>query len=297
MKSGKIGVVGAGLIGGSIAALATKKKKQVICFGRNTARLKKAVKLGICAEATSDLARVGECGIVFLATPVDTIIDLGRKIIPFMRKGAVLSDVGSVKSEICRSLFPAAKKRGILFAGAHPMAGGEKTGFENAHADLFKNTNVFIAGGENSSPHARKVIGKFWKSAGAKCISIEPGKHDEFTSITSHLPHLISFCFAEYFFRFEKTHPSVSDAAAGSFKSITRIAKSSPVLWSEVFSQNRKNVLRHSRDFRKCLDTMISAIEKKSSALNTLEKISKNYEKYENKTSRKNKRNRKNTPG
>ncbi|MCD6311416.1 MAG: prephenate dehydrogenase [Elusimicrobia bacterium] len=297
MKKDKIGVVGAGLIGGSIAALLTKKKKQVICFGRNPARLKKAVKAGICAEATTDFSRAGECGVIFLCTPVDTIIELGKKIIPFMRKGAVLTDAGSVKSKICASLAPAAKKRGVFFAGAHPMAGSEKSGFENARADLFQGTVVFIGTGKHSSPRARKVIEEFWKSAGAKCVSIEPRKHDEFVSMTSHLPHLISFCFADCFFRFEKKHPSSGAAAAGSFKSITRIAKSSPVLWSGVFSQNSKNVIKQARDFRKCLDSMILSLEKKSSPLAALKKITGNYEKFENKTSEKNKRNRKNTRG
>jgi len=297
MKNDKIGVVGAGLIGGSIAALLTKKKKQVICFGRNKARLKKAVKSGICAEATTDFSRAGECGVIFLCTPVDTIIKLGKEIIPFMRKGAVLTDVGSVKSKICKSLSAAAKKKRILFNGAHPMAGSEKSGFENASAGLFKGTVVFIAKGKTSSPLAGRIIEKFWKSAGAKCVSIEPRKHDEFVSMTSHLPHLISFCFAECFFRFEKKHPSAAAAAAGSFKSITRIAKSSPVLWSGVFSQNSKNVVKHARDFRKRVDEMILSLEKKSSSLAALKKISKNYEKSGNKARQKNKRNRKYTRG
>ncbi|MEA2081972.1 MAG: prephenate dehydrogenase [Elusimicrobiota bacterium] len=297
MKNDKIGVVGAGLIGGSIAELLTKKKKQVICFGRNTARLKKAVRLGICAESTTDLSRAGECGLIFLCTPVDTIIKLGKKIIPFMKKGAVITDVGSVKKEICASLAPLAKKRGVLFSGAHPMAGSEKTGFENARSDLFKGTVVFTAKGKNSSPRARKAVEKFWKSAGAECMGIEPQKHDEFVSVTSHLPHLISFCFADCFFRFEKKHPSAGDAAAGSFKSITRIAKSSPVLWSGVFSQNRKNIIKQACDFRKRLDAMILSLGKKSSPLKALKKISENYEKFENKTGKKNKRNRKNTRG
>ncbi|MBA3065479.1 prephenate dehydrogenase, partial [bacterium] len=138
---------------------------------------------------------------------------------------------------------------------------------------------------------------KFWCGAGAKCINIFPEKHDEFTALTSHLPHLISFCFAEHFCRFEKKHSDVRDAAAGSFESITRIAKSSPFLWSEIFAQNRFNMLKHACNFRKCFDKMLAGFENKSSALTELKKISRDYEKFENKSRRKNKRNHKNTGG
>ncbi|MBA3052278.1 prephenate dehydrogenase [bacterium] len=292
MKNDKIGVVGAGLIGGSIAAYALEKKKEVICFGRNPSRLKKALRSGICSEVSTDLSRAGECDIIFLSTPVDTIIELGKKIIPFMKKGALLTDVGSVKRQICASLFPAAKKRGVSFCGAHPMAGSEKTGFENARSDLFKGTVVFIAKGKNSSAQGGKILQRFWAGAGAECVSIDPEKHDAFTSVTSHLPHLIAFCFAESFCRFEKKHPSVRDAAAGSFESITRIAKSSPALWSAVFAQNRKALILRARDFRKSLDAMILSIEKKTSPLRTLKKISGNYEKSDNQAGKKNKRKR-----
>jgi len=292
MKKGKIGVVGAGLIGGSIAAHAVKKKKEVICFGRNPARLKKALCSGICTEVTTDLARAGECSIIFLSTPVDTIIGLGKKIIPFMSKGAVLTDVGSVKAEICASLFPEAKKRDILFCGAHPMAGSEKTGFENASADLFRDTVVFVAKGGNSSSRGGKIVREFWTGAGAECVGIEPEKHDEFASLTSHLPHLIAFSFAESFCRFEKKHRSVRDAAAGSFENITRIAASSPFLWSAVFAQNRKNIIRRAKDFRKSLDAMILSLEKKESTLNTLKRINRSYESYADQACKKNKRNR-----
>jgi prephenate dehydrogenase len=274
----KIGVVGAGLIGGSIAAHAFRKGKKVICFGRNPLRLKKALRAGICGEVSTDLSRAGECGMVFLATPVDSIIDLGRKIIPFMKKGSCLTDVGSVKAEICAELFPAAKKRGVLFCGTHPMAGSEKTGFENASPDLFRGSVVFIAKGRNSSARGAELVEKFWKSAGARCVRIEPPEHDALTSAASHLPHLIAFCFAEFFSRFEKKHPGARRACAGSFESVTRTAASSPLLWSAVFAQNRKNLLRHARDFRKSLDRMILTLEKKRSALKNIEKIKRDFE-------------------
>lgn len=277
----KIGIVGAGLIGGSIAAHALKKGNEVLCFGRNPLRLKKALRAGICSEVTRDFSRAGECGIVFLATPVDSIIGLGHKIIPFMKKGSCLTDVGSVKAEICAELFPAAKKRGILFCGAHPMAGSEKTGFENASADLFRGSVVFIAKGSNSSSRAAGIVGGFWRGAGAECVSIDPREHDALTSVTSHLPHLIAFCFAESFSRFEKKHSSVRRAAAGSFESISRIAASSPCLWSAVFAQNRKNLIRQGSDFRKSLDRMLLALEKNQSTLSKIEKIKRDFKKCE----------------
>ncbi|PIU18711.1 MAG: hypothetical protein COT16_01350 [Elusimicrobia bacterium CG08_land_8_20_14_0_20_44_26] len=278
----KIGIVGAGLIGASLAKKLTSSGFEVICVGRNRKHLLKARTLGVCSEISTDLSDLSRCDIVVVSTPVDVIIEISKKIIPLMKKGAVITDVGSVKSNICARLSVFAKKCGVSFVGAHPMAGSEKSGCENARSDLFEKSSVFITPVKETNRNALKVVAEMWEKTGASCLITRPARHDRFAAVASHLPHLISFCFMEMFLDFEKKNGKAKEAAAGSFRDITRVAKSSPAVWNAIFKENRAFLSKNVKVFINKLENMMECLKSRK-LTGRLNKIKTGYEKIENK--------------
>jgi len=283
----RIGIVGPGLIGGSIGKFYTSCGKEVICFGRNKNHLQLAKREGVCGEFSIDLSKVNGCGIVVVCTPVDVIVKISKRIIPFMKKGSILIDAGSVKEKICREIHPFAKKHGINFVGCHPMAGSEKSGCINSSDDLFRETNVLLTPGAGTGKDVLKKVKKFWNDLGAYCFIIQPEKHDEVAALTSHLPHVISFCFMEVFLGYLKKNKISPAFIAGSFKSLTRISKSSPVLWNAVFRQNETEIIKHIKKFVVELNNLKKNINGRK-LLKTLTDIRNAYEGFENKARKKN---------
>jgi len=190
----KIGIIGPGLIGGSIGKFYTGR-------GRNRNHLQLAKREGACGSVSVDLSKVSNCDIVAVCAPVDVIVEISKRVIPFMKRGSILIDAGSVKSEICRKVGPFAKRYGINFVGCHPMAGSEKSGCINSRKDLFRGTNVLLTPAKGTKKRVLDDVKKFWRATGAECFIVSPAGHDEFIALTSHLPHVISFCFTEMFLR------------------------------------------------------------------------------------------------
>ncbi|MFH1352508.1 MAG: prephenate dehydrogenase [bacterium] len=283
----KIGIVGPGLIGGSIGKFYKAKGKDVVCFGRNKDRLRIAKREGVCGDFSTDLSKAGGCGIVAVCTPVDVITQISKSVIPFMKKGAILIDTGSVKSEICRKVHPFAKRYGIEFVGCHPMAGSEKSGCINSRGDLFRGTNVLLTPVSGTGKGALKKVKKFWSDLGADCSVVRPDKHDEFAALTSHLPHVISFCFTEMFLSYLKKSKISPAFIAGSFKNMTRVSKSSPFSWNAIFKQNSPEINRHIKKFTGTLDNFKKNINDRR-LLKKLNDIRNAYEGFENKTRKKN---------
>ncbi|MCD6412923.1 MAG: prephenate dehydrogenase [Elusimicrobia bacterium] len=279
-----LGIVGAGLLGASIGRFYSDKTN-VICFGRNANHLRQAKKLAACRSFSTDYRAIKNCDFVVLATPVDVIIKLAGKIVPLMKKDAILTDVGSVKGEICRKIHPLCARYGIKFVGSHPMAGSEKSGCRWSRADLFKKTTVLITPLAGTDKNAVEKVKKFWRRLKANCVLVSPEKHDEFVAITSHLPHIISFSFAGQFLKFASKNRNIDKFTAGSFADLTRTAKSNPYLWSAIFRQNKKNIQKHLQAFLKAVSVLGRNINSKK-----LEKILKNikvsYEKFENQKSK-----------
>lgn len=282
-KIKNLGIVGAGLLGASIGKFYSKKTN-VICFGRNAKHLRYAKKVGSCESFSTDYRTIKKCDFVVLATPVDVILKLGEKIIPLMKKNAILIDVGSVKEKICEKLHPLCQRHGIKFVGCHPMAGSEKSGCMWSRENLFEKTNVLITPVTGTNRNAVKKVKNFWRRLGATCFEITPARHDKFVALTSHLPHIISFSFARQFLKFASKNRQTGKFVAGSFRDLTRTVKSNPFLWASIFNQNKENIKKHIRTFLKS----VRWIEKNlsdSKLEKILGEIKNSYEKFENKKS------------
>lgn len=248
-----IGVVGLGLMGGSLAAACRKKfpKSRVIGISRNSAVVREAVSKKWVHAGGSDLKHlVPACDLIVLCTPVDTLKSLLKKIDSFAKPGALVTDVGSVKGEIC-AWAAKQKFRNISFIGAHPMAGSHKRGIEAANRDLYTGHLTFIIKGQGT---AYKTVKNFWKKISGRVIEINAAQHDKVVAEISHLPHAVAACLVQ------SARSSSLKFAAKGFLDSTRIAQADSSIWVPIFLANRREVLKALGIFQKNVKTFQKAL-------------------------------------
>ncbi|MFH0947391.1 MAG: prephenate dehydrogenase/arogenate dehydrogenase family protein [Elusimicrobiota bacterium] len=271
-----VSIIGVGLIGGSIG-LALKEfsvhqvgspvtkssevgVKKIIGIGRNLNRLKVAKKLGAVDEITTDIKEgVKDADIVFVCLPVGLIAKTVKNIIPFCKKGAIITDIGSVKapivSEVEKFLFPIPYPLSPAFIGGHPIAGSEKTSVKHSFAELFQHTVVVLTPTKKNTKKSLNMLKKIWQNMGAKVKIMKPAKHDEIISFTSHLPHIVAFALVNSVDNLE--------FAGNGFKDTTRIASSAPEMWADIIFNNRTNVRQAIKKFKKELSKIENAKSQK----------------------------------
>lgn len=252
-----LAIVGVGLLGGSVAlaARANRVASRIIGIGRNAKRLQAAVDAGLIDEFASDPA---ECDaawdFVVVGTPVDRIADDVLRIASVSRPGTVIADVGSVKRSVCAALENALPD-GVQFVGSHPLAGSEKTGFEAARADLFKDRVTIVTPTKGTSPDALKIVESFWSALGSRVIRLTIDEHDAALARTSHLPHVVASALAT---RVKDNH---REFAASGFRDTTRIAAGDPSLWVSILLSNADTVLSELAEFSEHLNEFTRAIQ------------------------------------
>jgi len=268
-KIKKIVILGVGLMGGSLSLALRKKFPGVsICgFARSQKSYDKLKKIRVLNRVERDLKNVVEnADLVVLALPVEVIISYFKKIAPFLKKGAIVFDLGSSKGVIEKSIAKCLPK-GVSFVGCHPLCGSEKSGAEFSKRDLYQGGVCLITSPSQSK--ATKKIKKIWEELGSKVIFISPQRHDKFLSYLSHLPHIISFSLTK---GFPKDHLKFT---LQSFKDLTRISISPASVWAEIFLSNKKNVLVDLNRFIKTLKKFESLIKKsdKDKIIDLIKKI------------------------
>jgi len=255
----KVAIIGVGLIGGSMG-LALRKKglaKEVVGFFRHRETLVKAKKKGLITKATMNLKEaVKNADLIILATPVDTIIKLATKIRRLLKKGAIIIDVGSTKLKVVKEI-ERILPNGVYFIGCHPLAGSDKSGPESANINIFKGSICILTPTRNTDKRALAKIKRFWQSFGAQVKILSPAEHDKIISFTSHLSHLVSFaivdCVPEKYLQF----------IGSGFRDTTRLASSSPVLWRDICSSNRGEILKAISKFENSLSKFKKYLQKK----------------------------------
>jgi prephenate dehydrogenase len=242
----KIAIIGVGLLGGSIGLAARKFRiaGEIAGFVRREKTIKECEKVGALDYATMDLsAVVSNADLVILCTPLAQMRSLVEHCVPALKRGAIVTDVGSVKAGVVRELESLVTKAGAHFVGSHPMAGGEKTGVAAARADLFQNAACVVTPTKRSSAQAVRKLERFWKSLGARVLKLPPEQHDLFVSRTSHLPHVVAATLANLVL--SPSQPKgQSQLCATGFRDTTRIASGSPEMWRDIALANRKHVAR-----------------------------------------------------
>jgi len=242
----RLALVGIGLIGSSLARVARREglAAEIVCCARREATRDTALALGIVDHAYADPAAcVAGADLVILCTPVGSYADLAAAIATALAAGAILSDVGSVKQAVVRDVGPHVPD-GVHFIPGHPVAGTEHSGPEAGFAELFQGRWCILTPPPGADADAVLRLRTFWEKAGSQVVEMDPAHHDKVLAITSHLPHLIAYTIVGTATDLEESLRSeVVKYSAGGFRDFTRIAASDPVMWRDIFLDNREAVL------------------------------------------------------
>ncbi len=235
----RVAIIGVGFMGGSLG-LALKKHglaSEVAGISHRQVTLEKAIELKAIDEGFTDLPKgVASADLVVLAAPVQAIIQQFSLINPHLKRGCLVTDMGSVKADIVERAESVLAAPG-MFVGSHPLAGSEKKGVENAYADLFANARCIMTPTAKTSPLAKEKIKFLWTKLGCQVEVLSPEDHDRIFAQVSHLPHLLAYALVGSIPKEYLAH------APQGLKDSTRIAASSPQMWNDIFLANPKNVL------------------------------------------------------
>ena len=256
----KVAIIGLGLIGGSVG-LGLKKASadiQIMGIPHREETVAEALKRGAIDAGTTDHVKgVADADVVFICTPINLIIPILREIAPVLKKGAVVTDVGSTKAEIvsqAEKIMP----KGAYFVGGHPMAGKEQVKLEAAETDLFKEKVWILTATSRTSKKALLEVDKLISLLGAKTMEMEPRIHDLALAGISHAPLAVAAALVNSVAEAEKGKDEMKLCAASGFRDTTRIASGDPILGVDMFTTNKKAVLKTLSAFKKVL----SRIEK-----------------------------------
>lgn len=240
----KITIVGVGLLGGSLGMAIRSRRlaRRVMGFVRRAASVNESKRAQAVDAATQDLkAAVADADLVVLCTPLAQMRPLVRQILPVLKRGAIVTDVGSVKASVVKELESLVAKAGAHFIGSHPMAGAEKTGVTAARADLFVNAVCVVTPTKKTNKAALRKVEQFWKAVGSHVLELSPETHDALVSRSSHLPHVVAATLASLVLA--PTNPRQQAAlCANGFRDTTRIASGSPEMWRDIALANRRNL-------------------------------------------------------
>ncbi|HHU32344.1 MAG: prephenate dehydrogenase/arogenate dehydrogenase family protein [Zhaonellaceae bacterium] len=262
----QISIIGLGLIGGSIGLAVKKNNPQIKVIGIDvkTDNLNLAIKRNAIDQGTTDLKTgVIESDIVFLATPINTMYEIAKLISPFLKKQAIVTDVGSCKVEVTNNLEKILPTT-CNFVGGHPMAGSEQAGMAHADPYLFQNAVYVLTPTEKTNPKAVKDLSDLLKSIGANVIEMVPSRHDLIVAAVSHLPHLLAVNLVNSVGEYAEKDDLTLMLAAGGFRDTTRIAMGNEDIWSDIFISNVGMILQVLQTFNINLAKLESFISQKN---------------------------------
>ena len=259
----RVALIGIGLIGSSLARVVKREglAGHIAGHARTQRTRDKSMELGFLdsAHATPGEAVAG-ADLVVLCSPLGTYAEIGAAIREHLAPGAIVSDVGSVKQAVIRDLSPVLPA-GVHFIPGHPVAGTEHSGPESGFAELFRDRWCILTPPPGTDEAALARLAELWRRAGSQVEIMEPGHHDRVLAITSHLPHLIAYTIVSTATDLaDATQSEVIKFSAGGFRDFTRIAASDPVMWRDVFLNNREAVLEMLGRFNEDLTALQRAI-------------------------------------
>lgn len=258
----QLGVIGCGLMGGSFALAVREAQlaERVVGYSKSPSTTERALRLGVIdAAAESALQAVAGSDLVLLAVPVAATASTLRAIRHLVEPGVLLMDVGSTKRDVVDAARRALRERMAGFVPAHPIAGKEVAGVEQADAGLYRGRQVILTPVAQTDPKLVQRATDLWSALGAQVLKMTPENHDQAFAAVSHLPHLLAFAY----FRSVLAQPAAADLlslAGPGFRDFTRIAASDPTMWRDILLANREEVLRQAVGFRRALDALEQVI-------------------------------------
>jgi len=262
----KLTIIGVGLIGGSFARVCQKKgiAGSIVGFGRQEANLRKALELGVIDEYSLDLNEaVKQADFVLVAVPVGSIFPLVKKMISSLKKGSIISDVGSVKGSLVEKIEKILPDD-VHFVGAHPIAGTENSGVEASFAELFEGSKCILTPSKFTDHETLQKVKKLWELMGSEIKLMEPDEHDKIMAAVSHLPHIAAYAITSFMFELQHLWPDILSYSAGGFRDFTRIASSHPTMWCDICNNNRDALIKMIEQYETTLDQFKTLIKEKN---------------------------------
>ena len=260
----KICIIGCGLIGSSLARAIKKNNlaEKIVSSNRSDAANKKVIELKIVDDSSSDTKKMADgSDLVVIATPLSSYEDVISKIKNSLKNGVILTDVGSVKENII-NLIEKNIPESISWIPSHPIAGTEESGPEAGFSELFQNRWCILTPSKKAKEKDINLLQTFWEKVGSKVDIMEAKQHDYILSITSHIPHLIAYNIVNTSLNIQDEKEStIVKYSAGGLRDFTRIAASNPIMWRDIFIQNKKNTSKMVDKFIRNLEDLKKAIE------------------------------------
>lgn len=279
MNDAVVAFIGLGLIGGSIARGIKREtpETKIMAYMRTRSRLIEAKEEGIVDVILDGIGKeLLECDLIFLCTPVEYNAEYLSKIQPFLKPGAIVTDVGSTKTDIHEAVIRLDMES--CFVGGHPMAGSEKTGYENSTDHLLENAYYIITPTAKTTQDQTKRLVRIAEMIGSIPIVLDYHEHDFVTAAVSHLPHIVASSLVNLVKDSDSQQGLMKRLAAGGFKDITRIASSSPEMWEQICMTNQQNLSIILERYITSLNQILDQLNQKNgSYINQLFETSRNY--------------------
>lgn len=275
----KIGFVGLGLIGGSVAKAIRQyyPDYEIIAFDKNKETLALATQESVIDVACTTIDdNFANCNYIFLCAPVSYNTAYLKQLKNYLHDDCILTDVGSVKTSIHKEVVALGMEE--HFIGGHPMAGSEKSGFVNSKAMLIENAYYIITPSAKIAQEKVDTYSKFVESLKALPVVLSYEEHDYITGVISHLPHIIASTLVNFVKNSDDQRELMKHLAAGGFKDITRIASSSPTMWQHICLKNSENIVEILEQYIKMLEDAKEQVKTNSEhGIYDLFESSKNY--------------------
>ncbi len=262
MKFKKVALIGCGLMGGSFALAAREAgwAERIVGFSASAASRQKALNMGVIDAAVDRIAlAVEDADLILLAVPVKATAACFAEIAPALKSEALLMDVGSTKSDIVEAALNTLGDKLHCFVPVHPIAGKEVAGVEHSDADLYKDRALIITPMASSGTQQVQLAKAIWQSLGSFITELTPASHDAAFAAVSHLPHVLSYAVIRGIFNQPNGAELISLGGPG-FRDFSRIAASDPVVWRDILTTNREQVLLQIQHFKSALNEFEQAI-------------------------------------
>ena len=260
----KVCIIGCGLIGSSLARAIKKHNlsEKIVSSNRSDIVNKKVLELKIVDNSSSDTQKmVNDSDLIIIATPLSSYENVILKIKNSLKNGMILTDVGSVKESVI-GLVEKVVPKDVSWIPSHPIAGTEESGPEAGFSELFKNRWCILTPSKKAKGKDIDTLKSFWKKIGSKVDIMDAKQHDYILSITSHIPHLVAYNIVNTSINTqEEKQSAIVKYSAGGLRDFTRIAASNPIMWRDIFIQNKKNTSKEIEKFIANLEDLKNAIE------------------------------------
>lgn len=261
-KSSRIGVIGCGLIGGSIALSLSKSgyAVDVVDLSENEKLIRKQIPKAVFRRSVAELS-ADEPDVIFVCVPSEYVVSVIRELVPLSKRGTVITDVAGIKQPIMDAVRGILKDDGVVFVGGHPMAGSEKSGVEAAEPFLFQNAVYVLSPMKDYAKESIQPLLRAIEHLGARILFMDALQHDRIAAATSHVPQLIAVELVNLLCELSAGDDHFNTLAAGGFRDMTRIASSKFTVWNDVIKSNRANIDAVLKAFIRRLENLDEALK------------------------------------